>query len=467
MTRPALRSLGVQCLAWVAVCLGYHEWLRASLAASGRRLGWVSAAMPAPLHALWQTSWSAWLLPAAGLLALVFLLRDRLFRDEARGAVPFVLSASLLFVAVAGAVALMDGFVTRGDRTIPVFAVQHAKPWLESWGDVDKLEAVGARRFGNVYSDARRLRRLANHSRSHPPGPVYFQWVVRALAGVHLLAPPLAELLFGALVIPLTYLIGRDLYGERVARIGAALTALAPNVVMFATSMDLPFAVFLLLAAWLLMRGVRRGSPGLAVASGLAMALAGFMTFSVVMLVALLAVWLALELAQRRLRPLPAVAAAALGASVCVGAFFGLAHATGYHVLRAVETQTAFDAQLMGSGTETAGVYWQLSLANLMAFAIGVGAPVACLVARGLLRRRAAGAALDSLLVATAVTAAVFAFSSLYSLEVERIWLFLTPLLALGAARVLREDGEREFGAAVAVSCVLLFAMEACLGTAW
>jgi methylthioxylose transferase len=464
-----LGRLSLQSAAWIAVVLAYHAALDAWMVASGGRLGRVGAGLAVPLHAGWARDLPGpWSLPALAVLGVAFAVRERLFRTPRLAAALFVAAATTLFLCLALSLAVADGFVEKDGERMAAFLVQHSKPWLESYGDVARLDRLGLRSFCAMYSDPRRLPRLANHSRSHPPGPVLFQWLVGRVFGIGLLVPPLAELGLGSLLLALTYLLGREVYDDATARMGVALTLLAPNVAMFATSMDLPFAVFLLLGGWLFVRAARRGELATAVISGVAMALAADMTFTVGVLLVVLAFWFAQEWLTRPERRRTLLAVALVGSLAGCAAFGALLWATGYDVWRALPVQSAFNRDFMGQDVLRVSQYVNLSIANLMAFLVGLGVPLVCLTLRGLTRAAQHPAARDTLLLATSGALGLAAFSSIYSLEVERIWLFLTPLLALSAARTLASaEGAREFGEAVGLSCVLLWLMEAALVTAW
>ena len=90
---------------------------------------------------------------------------------------------------------------------------------------------------------------MANHSRTHPPGPVLFLWGVSRLFGPGLVPAWLATVLFASLTTIPVFFLARDLYGEPAARRALALFLLVPSVILFTTtSMDGPMMVFLVAA---------------------------------------------------------------------------------------------------------------------------------------------------------------------------------------------------------------------------
>jgi hypothetical protein len=124
----------------------------------------------------------------------------------------------------------------------------------------------------------------------------------------------------------------------------------------------------------------------------------------------------------------------------------------------------------MGSGMETVSRYLNQSMAHLLAFVIGIGLPLAVLWLHGLAASvRAAGPG-DGFALATSLSVLLMAFSSLFSMEVERVWIYMVPLLALVAARPFGPHvpaHERVFTVALALGAVQLLAAEAFVATPW
>ncbi len=85
-------------------------------------------------------------------------------------------------------------------------------------------------------------------------------------------------------------------------------------------------------------------------------------------------------------------------------------------------------------------------------------------------RGRAAG---DCLLAGSfGVSLAIFDAAPLYTLEVEHIWLFLVPFVAIGAAAIAERDAKHGEGRAIAGTALALLAaqtvlMEVFLETTW
>ena len=89
----------------------------------------------------------------------------------------------------------------------------------------------------------------------------------------------------------------------------------------------------------------------------------------------------------------------------------------------------------MGTGYETVGRYLNLSIANLSAFLIGVGVPLTILWFNGTVK--SIQLSRDLFPFSYLVTLVIITFSTLYTMEVERIWIFMAPFIVIPAAKYL------------------------------
>jgi hypothetical protein len=480
--RALLGAVPLQCLLLAGAFCLYHRLLLSWLAATGQTLGIISEHLVPPLHAKWETELPGpWILPAVAVLAAVLLLSGRLFLRPGLGPRRFLTVTVVLFVVIGLSVSMIDGIQTvkmqdvpgRVER-LPPFVVPYTKIYLEYIADVPKVERAGLREFLGKYSTPRLFNNLSVHAKTHPPGGVVFQWGVAQVFGHSVWAGALASILFSALSLIVAYALGRELYGETAARAAVALLLVAPNYVMFVTtSMDGPFSVFPALSVWLLVRALREGArwQTSGVLLGLSIAAGSFMTYAAPLF---LAVFVALFLFTTWRRSPPRAATMVRVLAVAAGAvivfYAALAAWSGYDPLAAVRASIAQDQATMGTGHETLGRYLQISVANLMAFLIGVGAAFTA----ALLRRagRAARGDRDAYLVSMLLSLPILAFSTLFTLEVERVWLFLVPLLAVAVAPLFEAAAERqrpraEFHWTIGLSALQLVVDEALLWTAW
>ncbi|HVR70057.1 MAG TPA: glycosyltransferase family 39 protein [Vicinamibacteria bacterium] len=472
----ALRLLA-DCAVLAALLWGYHRVLLRWLAASGERLGAIDARQVAPLHASLEAEWHlAWWPPALLALGLFWWALPRLVRADGPRPRRLLVAATSLFLLIAPAVSMMDGYQVRAGVRAPALVSAYTRDSLEYRGDVPAVERAGVVGFLRKYSERRLFARLSLHTRTHPPGGVLFQWAVSRLFGPGLWPAALATIAFAALTVPLVYLIAREGHGPAVARVAVALFLVTPNFVMFtATSMDGPFAVFPALATWLFLRALRaaRARPATAALAGVAAAAACFMTYAALFLGPLLLVLglLAVRAGWTSARRLAAsLAWGGAGALLVYVLLAGL----GYDAPAALRASMAHDQEMMDTGRETAWRHLAIGVANLAAFLIGIGLALGALslraTAASILRFRARQA--DPLALSAGLTVLAMAFSTLFTLEVERVWLFLVPLVAAAAARHLHALVEASGSLAVirtagALQCLQLFAFEALLRTGW
>jgi hypothetical protein len=468
-----LKGLALSWLAVAAVSLAYHRALLAWMRAKEQWLSTITAGMVVPLHARWERQWPGlWLVPAVVAVGL-FLACVPLLLDRRLPAARFLPLAVGFFLAVGLSVSMIDGMQGKpGELQQPGFVMPLEYREHDYFGDVPLVRRLGVKRFVESYARPRVFQRLTTHSRTHPPGPAVLHWLVRSAFGYDPWVAATALVSLSTLAIPLLYLLGVTSYGEEVARYGVLIWVVTPAVNMETiTSMDGVFTVLALLTIWPFARWRReprrRRWPLLA---GACLGLGTFMTYSFVFLPVLMALMVALGGPRDRRRLARAVGLATAGfMAVQLALVLGLGH----HPLAALRASMAHNTALVGTGRETVTRYLNLSLAQVMAFSIGLGVPVGAAwlggVAAALRSARRAGI-VDAVALGVTATILIMAFSSLFSLEVERVWLFMMPLVALVAGQHLHSlesaAGTRApLYATLGVSSVELLLAETCLYT--
>jgi hypothetical protein len=478
--RPVAPLWTILALAAVVAAVFYAFHLQATwwLDRHPKELGALRPRHFIPLVARPGRAVSLWLLPPLAVLGGLLLSARTLFlRTTVRAAVLLPVSMALFF-AIGTSVAMIDGYVDsyEHDRT-PAVLNPYAQPFT-SYADVPKVEAKGPANFLRNFPRRQLNDSMSNHSRTHPPGPVLFLWGVSRLFGPGLVPAWLATVLFASLATIPVFFLARDLYGETVARRALALFLLVPSVVLFTTtSMDGPMMVFLMAAIWAFLRATAEHAQWLlgAILSGLALALASFMTYTASFLllyfgvIAVLAFFADRARFWRIVRIVPVAALAAL-------AFYGALYlAVDYDPLAAVQRAVWANNELVGTGHGSLGQYVQVSLSNLFAFLFGMGF---VLVAVWLRRvkvaadRARAGGERDLFVLAFPISLLVITFSALYTLEVERIWMFMALMLTLAAARDLDErqkhgGGEAAFYWTAGLLALQVIGTETFFDTLW
>jgi len=257
--------------------------------------------------------------------------------------------------------------------------------------------------------------RLSEHAAGHPAGATM---LFGALAQVGLSGawPEVALILMlGAATAPLTWLLARSLLDPGAARLATLLWIFAPSVLIeSATSADAVYAFVGVLTALLLVR--RRTPAGAAIAT-----LGTFLSYAL----AAVPVWACLVVGRRDgLARAVRLAAATVGAGGCFYMILWLV--TGYDPVAAYRATE--HRYYLGAGHRRP--YWFWLLGDLAAFGLGLGVPTLLGLARSLARRFFPALALAAIILAGAL-------SGYTKGEVERIWLFLTPLAAIAAAPAL------------------------------
>ncbi len=479
--RISLSTLLAWCGLFGVALFAYHLALRQLMHDGGLRLGAVSYKL-APLYAYWRPHLKGWLVIPVAVLAVYFawLRRTRLatgLRDCAAAA-----CFAGYFVAIAAAVAMLDN----GPRSLvgPLLRTD-----LEYYGAVDRVDGVG--RFLREYPE--QATTMPMHAQVHPPGAVLFVWTASRLCGGGPWGAAAAIILTAAASVPLVFLWARRIGGPGVARRAAAIYVLVPSTVLFtATAMDAVFAVPLIATMWLFWESlsvrtclVEAASPQVpdgghacgrtinrsmlfAAAAGLAAGLAALLTYSVVVAIAFCGLaattaWVTKPSHWRAIASLAATASAAfvgfhgvlwLACGYDPLAMFGAAIANANHIMR-------------GTAHETATRYVHLAVGNLAVFSIGVGLPCTVTWWLGLLERceprrfnRSTVQPFnhaETFSIVAALTLVVAALLPAYTLEVERVWMFLVPLVVIPVAQRIFDQEHRtgRIGATLAVALLL------------
>ena len=443
----AIRSLPLQCALLAGAFWLYHLWLQDYLERTGLVLGALRPRHLAPLLAILDPHVSLWLVPGVLVVAAFVVFGLRWYLDP-RAPAPLLIALSVAAFFVIGlSVAMIDGYRPVPEGWLaPAPLVTYARD-SEFYHDVTRVRQFGVPEFLAQFSERAFFKTLALHTRTHPAGPVVFLWYARRFFHHGLLGATLTTVAFSAFAVWPLYSIGRSLYGSATARMALALFLIMPNVVTVSTtSMDGPCATVTILALALFLKATR--APLMwAAAFGLALALASFMTYASVF-VPLFALIYSLAAVREDRKRWPQLLSVLAIAAITLLVAYGLLYArTGYDPIEAARAAIRSDHKQMGSRTESLRLWLNLGVAHLMAFFIAVGVPLTVLWARRALQAvRAAwrGRQADLFTLAFVVSIVSLAFSTLFTMEVERIWLFMAPCVVVPAAHVLQQIAERD-----------------------
>jgi methylthioxylose transferase len=400
---PVLVPLAGLAIAAATIAYGF------AARADGTKLG----ASLAPFLWDWRPTLRASAVPAAALLAIGVWLAPRLRSAAVR---PWAFAAAALALGLALRLAL--GGARRGvDGLSAVYELGNHEAANEYLPALPALD-FGAGFFLDTFAEVGTS--LPVHAIGHPPGLLLtLHWL--GIDG----APGMAALTIGvgALAIPLTYVLARELLDEGSARGATLLYVFAPSALLYgATSADALYATLALTAAIPLAIASRSGAAGGALPLGAtALAVASFFSYANLAIGA----WATLLAAQRaRLRQ---AARLALACGAALAASYALLHlATGYDpvgVLRATES-----VYREGIASRRPYEFWLFG--SPVAFLCALGLPIAWFALRSAGARHAPAVAL----MAVIVIAAVLGFSKA---ETERIYQFLVPLACVCAAASL------------------------------
>ena len=496
--QKAVRSLVAQVCAITLFFWLYHKLVVYIMRETGLRLGAVKFHKHfVPLYAVPQLDLSWWILPALVVCIGFLFLCYKYILPNSISPSRLIGIAIVCFLAINISVAQIDGFRGAEDDPNRILALlePYTRKSMEYYGDVPRIDELGLRVFLQDFSKPELFNKLSGHTRTHPPGGVVFLWIVSKIFGYNLLSASLASVLFTAITVVLIYKLGERLYGEKVALYALLLFLITPNFVMFTTtSMDGPFSVFPILSLYLFYEArARETSPDIALdtfrpyslLTGISLALGMFMTYSTVVIGVFLCVIALLE-RKRFVQYLKVLAFAATG---FIGFYLLLFVLTGFQPIEALWAAIKKDEASMGTGYETIDEYFHLSFANLFAFLIGVGIPITTVWLRQLvsvIRKWKQNSTpsesknnkpripwifnpekSDTFVIGFLITLLYFTFSTLFTMEVERIWIFMVPFFVIPVAKYLTTRPRADLYWVASMLVAQLILSEVLLDTYW
>lgn len=474
-----LRSIPIQCVGLGILFWGYHKFLIYSMRNFQINLGAVNYNRHAvPLYAVPEDTYlSWWILPAVAILGGFLLLCRKCFLQDGGRLRWSLLIAIACFIAIGISVAQIDGYKEIGGEPLPAFLESYTRTNMEYYGDAAKVNEFGFWKFLGDYAKPEVFKAVSGHGQTHPPGGALFLWIASKIFGYSLISASLVTIVFTSLtVIPVT-LLARDLYGESVSRYALALFLITPNFVMFTTtSMDGPFGVFPIVGVYLFYKAIHSDRTLFyALLTGIALAFGMLMTYSTVFIGLFMGSVGLLTLITNREQFTQLLKVILIAAGAFAVFYLLLFLITGFNLLEAMWASIKKDERGMGTGYETIGRYFHLSFANLFAFLIGIGIPITTVWIRQIvatIRRARTGSALDTYVVGYLVALLAITFSTLFTMEVERIWIFMVPFIVIPVAKYLHERCEQrqrssDFYWVAGLLCLQLILFEVTLYTYW
>lgn len=465
-----LKSIPIQCIGAAIFFLIYHKLL-VYLMMGGLNLGAVKFdSHVVPLYAEPQTNLSLWVLPALIILTGFLLICRKILLHQATSRTRFFAISILSFLVIGISVAMIDGYQEVDGQNILAFLEPYTRTSLEYYGDVPKVDAVGFQSFLRDYAKPELFQTLSLHSQTHPPGGILFLWIISKFLGYNLMTAALVSICFTSLTVIPIYWLAKDLYGEAVGRYATVLFLIMPSFVMFTTtSMDGPFSVFPIVSVYLFYKATSSKSTLYAVLTGISLGFGMFMTFSTVFIGLFFGVVMLLTAIMDCKRFKDVYTALFVAGAAFVGFYLLMFAVSGFNLLDVLMAAIEKDEKLMGTGYESITRYFHVSIANLFAFLICIGIPITIVWTNQIprmFRRR------DIYVIGYFISLLMIAFSTLYTMEVERIWIFMAPFVVIPVAKYLRDvcnhqQSTSRFYWVAGLMCLQLILFEVTLYTYW
>lgn len=422
-----------------------------------------------PLWAIFQPKFpDEWLLPACAALAAFALLVPKLWRRPLPDGL-LLLAAIASSGVLSAAVVLIRGnpFAVDLSTTLRGSFQLLLSPYVYGHYYPDSFFEGTLRDYLSEYPA--RMGNQTLHNTVHPPGGVLVLWAARKVFGDGVVLAAAVRTLFAGLCAIPVYYLARQCYDRQAAIAGLALWLLAPSVLIHgSTSAEAISALPILCSMWLFALALntagqtpRHSTPvsqsrfyrqctrpvAYGILAGLALACSAMMTFSVAMIATLF--FLACVTVSLRNKPRWKAYGLVLCATgtTCVACLVLIEVFTGFDYLASLQAAIRHDREVM-LWKKTASLAYRLLVGagNLTAFLIGVGLPTLAWYVRSLGRRpseRAAEPARNPYHVALGLVLIIFSFGGFYSLETERIWIFLVPLIVLPAGDQLAQSAAK------------------------
>ena len=239
--------------------------------------------------------------------------------------------------------------------------------------------------------------------------------------------------------------------------------------------MDGPFSVFPIVSVYLFYKALRTHAILYAILTGIALGFGMLMTYATVFIgvffgsVALLTLIVNREQFKHQLKVI------LIAAGVFAAFYLLMFLLTGFNFFEVLWAAVKKDEKGMGTGYESIGRYFHLSIANLFAFLIGIGIPMTTVWIRQIvrtIRHTRSGEAIDTYVIGYLIALLGITFSTLFTMEVERIWIFMIPFIVIPVAKYLHDRYEQQKSLAdfywvAGLLCVQLVWFEVTLYTYW
>jgi hypothetical protein len=299
---------------------------------------------------------------------------------------------------------------------------------------------------------------LSLHAATKGPGAILTLSVLESVVGNSPIAVALAVQTIAALLPLLTWAAARRWLDETPARLAGLLVLLTPSFQLFSfVSMDGVFAVVLFATAALGIIALQsdRNRLALSLLTGSMVYVCALFTFSAAFLLPFCGAAAGWMVLRDKTSWRDAAATAVWAACAFSAIYLLMRELAGFDLLHCFLQARFSNSIAMGSAWRSGGHYLFSGLGSFGAFAIGCGIPCVAMWLRGVKNSLHGRSVVDALASSTATTLIVLVLLGLYQWEVERIWLFLVPLVCIVAAHELHPVGVRRPGRMTALLALL------------
>lgn len=280
---------------------------------------------------------------------------------------------------------------------------------------------------------------LVSHTVTHPPGFTLFLYGLQQIFDVGFFGLSFLVISSGAMVlIPLYYFLMHFLPSETTRRVIMVYVFLPSFVLLGATSMDMIFLLFTWLSISCLYRGWQKSSL-FSFLGGIVAALALFGNF-LFLLLAPLFLYFIYDLS----RSIPKkILGLRVGLSFLgfIGFYLAIYGWTGYSIVTNFIAARATQSGIVQSNFASLSLFITFAFMNISSFFLYLGIPNCILFIKqwSLFKQRTMPYFLGFIMVLFFIALGIFQG------EVERIWLFITPLFLLPISLVIKNYSERTF----------------------
>lgn len=304
---------------------------------------------------------------------------------------------------------------------------------------------------------------LSMHGKAHPPGNAILIYVFQQLLHVNTLELALLVVALGGTFVFPTYFFWKSLLPPAGLLAAMPVFILTPSLIMFsATCMDIVTVPFFWSALLLSVTGWRHGAI-LSFGAGLVCGLASMLSFQFLPFGAVFVYFLLRLSRNLGWATLVARAGATIGGFVAFHVL--LREFTGYSMIENFRAAQEVHFTIVGAGAQSIGVYALFALMNVTAALIYFGIVHHVLFARLIRKHGWRRLGLD-VAAGGYLMMAILVLSGLYQAEVERLWLFVTPLFVPAILKSLQAT-RLPPGIAVALLTLQIIVLETLFYTFW